>query len=338
VESGHVFLSYSTADRPLAETLLRRLESKGVSVWIAPRDIPPGSDYSEAIENALDSSSAVVALISQSANASRHVKAEIEIAFSRGKPLFPVRFQDIQPARGLSLFLNLGHWTDLFGSEEAASLDRLAAELIGRSGRTVPPPAPPGAAAPIRPPPAPAPAPRRPAFSTRFLVVTIALSLVVIFAVMAVALLRKSGPAAGQGKDAATETADAERDSGTSRQRRPRGRGRGGGGSTWEHNGSILRLRAEGPRRVFVYVRPAGRVPARRDDIVFSGERSGSTYRGTAYQYSSRCGRIGYAVEGSVAPGDRQVTLRGDAPVRDDNCQIVGSRPDELIFRHVGAE
>jgi hypothetical protein len=335
VEPGHVFLSYSTADRPLAETLLRRLESKGVPVWIAPRDIPPGSDYSEAIENALDSSSAVVALISQSANASRHVKAEIEIAFSRGKPLFPVRFQDIQPARGLSLFLNLGHWTDLFGSEETTSLDRLAAELIGRSGRTVPPAAAPPA--PIRPPPAPAPAPRRPAIGTRFLVATIALSLVVIFAVMAIALLRKSGAAADQGKNAATETAGAERDSGTSRQRRRRGRG-GSGGSMWEHNGSRLRLRAEGPRRVFVYVRPAGRVPAQRGDIVFSGERSGATYRGIAYQYSSRCGRIGYAVEGSVAPGDRQVTLRGDAPVRDDNCQVVGTRPDELIFRHVGDE
>jgi hypothetical protein len=333
VESGHVFLSYSTTDRPLAETLLRRLESKGVSIWIAPRDIPPGSDYSEAIENALDSSSAVVALISQSANASRHVKAEIEIAFSRGKPLFPVRFEDIQPARGLSLFLNLGHWTDLFGSEETVSLDRLAAELIGRSGRTLPPaPVP-----PIRPPAAPAPAPRRPVVGTRFLVVTIALSLVVIFAVMAVALVRKSGPAAGQGKDAATGTADAERGSRTSRHRRPSWRDRGGGGM-WEHNGSRLRLRAEGPRQFFVYVRPARRVPATPGDIVFSGERSGATYRGTAYQYSSRCGRIGYAVEGSVAPGDSQVTLRGDAPVRDDNCQVVGSRPDELIFRHVDAE
>ena len=189
--SGHVFLSYSTADRPLAEDLSRRLESKGVPVWIAPRDIPPGSDYSEAIEDALETSSAVVALVSAGANASRHVKAEIEIAFSRGKPLFPVRFLDIQPAKGLSLFLSLGHWTDLFGAGEAASLERLAAELAGRSGAPRPMPA------PIRQPPDPRPpAQARPAVGTRFLVVTIALSLVVIASVVAFAMLRRAAPAA----------------------------------------------------------------------------------------------------------------------------------------------
>lgn len=345
--SGHVFLSYSTADRPLAEDLWRRLESRGVRVWIAPHHIPPGSDYSEAIEEAIESSSAVVALISAGANASRHVKAEIEIGFSRGKPLFPVRFQDIQPAKGLSLFLSLGHWTDLFGAGEAASLERLVAELLGRSGVTGARPV------PIRPPARPQ---RRPAVSTRFLVVTIAFSLVVLASVVAFAILRR--PAATESADSkpprfGAPAPDAQRApapaAGAANVPSPRidpvpfavapPPPTGAGGSLWEHNGSLLRLRAEGRRRVFVYLQTRAGVPARPGDVLFDGERNGSAYRGTAYLFSSQCGRIGYAVAGPVAPDDRSVALRGDAPVRDRrSCGLVGYSSDQLVFRFVRPE
>jgi hypothetical protein len=348
VGSGHVFLSYSTSDRPLAEDLWRRLESRGVRVWIAPHHIPPGSDYSEAIEGAIESSSAVVALISSGANASRHVKAEIEIGFSRGKPLFPVRFQEIQPARGLSLFLSLGHWTDLFGAGEAASLERLVAELLGRSGVT-------GArSVPVGPPANPRPQRER-AVSTRFLIVTIALSLVVLSSVVAFAILRR--PAATETADSipprfGTATPDAKKaPTRASAANVPSPRIdpapaavappplTGAGGSLWEHNGSLLRLRADGRRREFVYLQTRAGVPARPGDVLFDGERNGSAYRGTAYLFSSQCGRIGYAVAGSVAPGDRHVALRGNAPVRDRrSCRLVGYASDQLVFRFVRAE
>jgi TIR domain len=184
---GHVFVSYSTADRALAEKLLRNLEAKGVRIWMAPRDIQPGSDYSEAIADALDRSTAVVALVSDSANLSRHVKAEIEIAFSRGKPLFPVRFRDIAPTKGLSLFLGLGHWTDLFGSDEASNLDRLAAALLApeKGGAITPVPA--------RPQP-PAPRSSPPRAGSKILWATIGFSLLVISTVIVLAVLRTPAP------------------------------------------------------------------------------------------------------------------------------------------------
>ena len=138
MESGHVFLSYSTVDKASADALLKGLESKGVRVWMAPRDVRPGSDYSEAIQDAIETSSAVVAVVSDSANLSRHVKAEIEIAFSRGKPLFPVRFHEVEPAKGLALFLGLRHWTDLFGGNQNSNLDRLATELRAGDSASAP--------------------------------------------------------------------------------------------------------------------------------------------------------------------------------------------------------
>jgi len=185
VDSKHVFLSYSTADQTSADALLRGLESKGVRVWMAPRDVRPGSDYSEAIQDAIETSSAVVALVSDSANLSRHVKAEIEIAFSSGKPLFPVRFNDVEPARGLALFLGLRHWTDLFGGDERRKLDRLVTELT--AGRA----APVATAPPLQPQPIP-----RAQLRTKgngYLIAMICVSLGVIVMVSVLALRRSAG-------------------------------------------------------------------------------------------------------------------------------------------------
>ncbi|HEV7659955.1 MAG TPA: toll/interleukin-1 receptor domain-containing protein [Allosphingosinicella sp.] len=202
MDSGHIFLSYSTTDRPFADDLLRRLESKGVRVWMAPRDVRPGSDYSESIQDAIETSAAVVALVSGEANRSRHVRAEIEIAFSCGKPLFPVRFSDVTPAKGLALFLGLGHWTDLFGADEAANLDRLAAALNhppSASGPAPPPPPPP------RAPPA-APPPRK-SKANKWMIAAICLSLAIILGVAVLAILRNAGYIGGRDRDEADESA-----------------------------------------------------------------------------------------------------------------------------------
>jgi hypothetical protein len=199
VDSGHIFLSYSTTDRPLADDLLRRLESKNVRVWMAPRDVRPGSDYSESIQDAIETSAAVVALVSAESNRSRHVRAEIEIAFSCGKPLFPVRFSAITPAKGLALFLGLGHWTDLFGADEAANLERLAAALSHP---------PPGSGAAPAPPPRPrsppAGRPPRKAKGNKWMIAAICLSLAVILGVAVLAMLRS----AGDGGERTRESAD----------------------------------------------------------------------------------------------------------------------------------
>jgi hypothetical protein len=212
VDSGHIFLSYSTTDRAFADDLLRRLEAKGVRVWMAPRDVRPGSDYSESIQDAIETSAAVVALVSGEANRSRHVRAEIEIAFSCGKPLFPVRFSDVTPAKGLALFLGLGHWTDLFGPGEAANLDRLAAALNhppSASGAAPPPPPP-----PPPPPRAPAAPPPRKAKSNKWMIAAICLSLAVILGVAVLAILRNAGYIGARDRDEARESTYAEQENG----------------------------------------------------------------------------------------------------------------------------
>ncbi|MBX3561156.1 MAG: TIR domain-containing protein [Sphingomonas sp.] len=157
--SGHVFVSHGSEDSQDAESLAGFIEAKGVRAWIAPRDVRPGQDYSEQLQEAIESCAAFVVLITDKANKSPYVRAETEMAFSTGKPIFPLRTSDIQPAPGLAFFLKIRHWTDAFGPGRDASLARLARELQAVTGAPVDPPvtappvtAPPVAASPPAPP------------------------------------------------------------------------------------------------------------------------------------------------------------------------------------------
>ena len=163
---GHVFVSHSSDNRELAGELAEFLETRGVRIWIAPRDVRPGMDYSEQLQLAIEEAVAFVVLVTDNANKSPYVRAETEMAFSTHKPIFPVRITDIQPAAGLAFFLKIRHWTDAFGNLKRNHLDRLARELQGLSGADIkgeaaaPAPPPPGPPLPApSPPPSPPPPP-----------------------------------------------------------------------------------------------------------------------------------------------------------------------------------
>jgi len=164
--AGHVFISHGSENREEANALCAFIEARDVTAWIAPRDVRPGIDYSEALQGAIESCVAFVVLVTEMANKSPYVRAETEMAFSNSKPIFPVRMSDIKPASGLAFFLKIRHWTDAYGKDRESSLDRLALELQALCGVAPAPPAasaPAPAAPPLPPPVAPAPAPPSPA-------------------------------------------------------------------------------------------------------------------------------------------------------------------------------
>jgi hypothetical protein len=132
--SGHVFISHGSDNRDEAGALAAFIEGRGVRTWIAPRDVRPGMDYSEQLQEAIESCVAFVVLVTDHANTSPYVRAETEMAFSGSKPIFPVRLADIKPAAGLAFFLKIRHWTDAYGAGRDASLERLVLELQTLAG------------------------------------------------------------------------------------------------------------------------------------------------------------------------------------------------------------
>ena len=104
--------------------------------------------------------------------------------------------------------------------------------------------------------------------------------------------------------------------------------------SLWEHNGSIVYLEAEGLFRRFYYEIPRSELPVDPGSPLFHGQRRGNRYVGTAYVFSAECGAIGYPVSGTVSADQLKITMRGKAPVRDSDCNIVRFRLDNLVFTY----
>ena len=86
-----LFVSYSQPDREAAFALVQRLEARGISVWIAPRDVSPAADWAAEIIDAISSARLMVLVFSGSSNDSSQVRREVERAVHKQLPILPFR-------------------------------------------------------------------------------------------------------------------------------------------------------------------------------------------------------------------------------------------------------
>jgi TolB-like protein/Flp pilus assembly protein TadD len=109
---SRVFISHASNDKPIADAICEQLESEGIKCWIAPRDIEPGSDWTEGIIQGIDSCHIFVLVFSESANGSEHVRREVAKAVSLGLAVIPFRTEEVNPSSSLGYFLGTVHWLD----------------------------------------------------------------------------------------------------------------------------------------------------------------------------------------------------------------------------------
>jgi hypothetical protein len=57
------------------------------------------------------------------------VRAEVERAYSKGKPIFPFRVEDVLPSRSLELFISTKHWIDAWQGNFSQHTGKLAKEI-----------------------------------------------------------------------------------------------------------------------------------------------------------------------------------------------------------------
>jgi hypothetical protein len=127
-----VFVSYSVPDRYEAFALVARLEARGMSVWIAPRDISPAADWAEEIIDAISCARLMVLVFSSHSNASPQVRREVERAVHKQVPVLPFRLEDIVPSKSLEYFLSSQHWLDGFPAPREVHYERLCAHIAAR--------------------------------------------------------------------------------------------------------------------------------------------------------------------------------------------------------------
>lgn len=91
-----IFISYSTKDQAQAETVRDILEKNGIPCWMAPRDIPGGSNYTKEIPIAIRSCQVFVLILSQNSQSSHWVLKELDAAVNCGKVILPFMLEDCQ--------------------------------------------------------------------------------------------------------------------------------------------------------------------------------------------------------------------------------------------------
>lgn len=89
-----VFISYSSIDLAQAETVRNVLEKNELSCWMAPRDIPGGSNYTKEIPIAIRNCKVFVLILSKNAQNSHWVLKELDSAVNSGKVILPFMLED----------------------------------------------------------------------------------------------------------------------------------------------------------------------------------------------------------------------------------------------------
>lgn len=108
------FISYSSKDKNIADNLCAKLESRGIKVWYAPRDIVSG-DYAGAIVEAINRCTHFIVILSQNCAKSNHVLNEVDLAFSqiqRGMVLLPLKIDEEEMGPSFLYYLSRQHWMD----------------------------------------------------------------------------------------------------------------------------------------------------------------------------------------------------------------------------------
>jgi formylglycine-generating enzyme required for sulfatase activity len=96
----------------VADRVCGALETVGIAVWIAPRDIEPGTEFPTAIVEAVNSVRVLLLILTEHAAASPHILSEVGHAFNGKKRIIPFRLSTQPLPEDLEYFLSLTQWLD----------------------------------------------------------------------------------------------------------------------------------------------------------------------------------------------------------------------------------
>jgi isopentenyldiphosphate isomerase len=127
------FISYAFVDRPVAEKLCDLLELHGIRCWMAPRDIPAGAHYAGSISQAVRNAKLLFLLFSRSANDSKHVIREVDLAVQDNLSILPLMLDDTPPNDAFRYYLSIEQHLMVPGK----NIESIAEALIPMSRRWI---------------------------------------------------------------------------------------------------------------------------------------------------------------------------------------------------------
>lgn len=133
-----VFLSHSSKDKPIADKVCQFLEEKGLSCWIAPRNIVPGSDWAASISTAITASKVFLLIYSENSAASSQVGRELSLAESKDDVfVVPYKVDETELSGSFEYYLTGAHWISANYAKKDYKLEELYNLVLGIIGRNI---------------------------------------------------------------------------------------------------------------------------------------------------------------------------------------------------------
>lgn len=104
-KDNYVFISYSSKNQQMADSVRLLLKEENISCWMAPYDIPAGSRYAYVINDALENCSCLLLLLTNASQMSQFVEREVERAITYKKPILPMQLEDLELNSGFKFYI-----------------------------------------------------------------------------------------------------------------------------------------------------------------------------------------------------------------------------------------
>jgi hypothetical protein len=133
-----VFVSYSTKDKGITDSIVAALEQNQIRCWYAPRDIRPSEDWGNAISNAIEECNIFLIIFSGNSNHSRRVLDELNVAIAQEITILPFRIEKLEPDGAMRLHLSSRHWLDAYDPSWQSHLKKLITTISSYLETSIP--------------------------------------------------------------------------------------------------------------------------------------------------------------------------------------------------------
>ena len=112
---AEVFISYARKDRDRVIPWIRRLQARGISVWVDAQAIEGATHWAGEISQAIDECKVLLLMLSATSAASEHVMREVSLALDGKKAFLPLFLEPVTVPAGLRYALAGIQHLDLSG-------------------------------------------------------------------------------------------------------------------------------------------------------------------------------------------------------------------------------
>lgn len=132
-DNSHIFLSYRSMEADFAIRFATDLKNAGVNIWMDRLDggISPGDDWRREIENAVDTCSAMIAVLSPDYVAAKYCLRELARADTRGIAIIPILLRSVA-AREWPIEIQRSQYIDFRSWQDEVTYRSKLDELVKR--------------------------------------------------------------------------------------------------------------------------------------------------------------------------------------------------------------